>query len=332
MSDITIGRLRGGFCVIWREGEKRRRYQLKARNRKEAEAEAVDVYRRRTKPVAGDTVADCWVAYRGSLGDRPAGRTLDFIGKSILPFFGHYRPDQITEELCRSYAKRRHDEGRTVGTVHTELGHLRSALRYAEKIGMIDRAPHIWCPPKPEQDMRILNEGEMRALVEGADAPHIRLAIILLLGTACRVGALLELTWDRVDFDNNSINLRLPTSVTRKGRAVVPMSGMTRAALSTAAEAALSDYVIEYAMKPVKSIRTGFVAATRRAGLEGVTIHSLRHTAAVTMLRNGVPMSMIAQYLGHSNTSVTQRTYARFDPSSMQDAADVLDFMKVRKV
>ncbi|WP_246086302.1 hypothetical protein [Roseinatronobacter monicus] len=43
------------------------------------------------------------------------------------------------------------------------------------------------------------------------------------------------------------INLRLPDDVTRKGRAVVPMNRMLRAALEEAYRARLSDYVVEYA-------------------------------------------------------------------------------------
>lgn len=166
----------------------------------------------------------------------------------------------------------------------------------------------------------------------GATAPHVRLAIILLLGTAGRVGAILDLDWSRVDFEQGTINLRLPDATTRKGRAVIPMNGMVRAALTVAHEAALTDYVIEYGGGPVKSIRKGVQNAMERAGIEGATIHTLRHTAAVHMVRAGIPMHKVSQYLGHSNTSITERVYARYAPSHMQDAAEVLNFTSARLV
>lgn len=109
------------------------------------------------------------------------------------------------------------------------------------------------------------------------------------------------------------------------------MNGMTRAALQTAHDAALSDYVVEYAADRVKSIRKGFQNACERAGLEDVTLHTLRHTAAVHMVSAGIPMSKVSQYLGHSNTAITERVYARYAPSHMQDAADVLNFTQIRK-
>lgn len=197
---------------------------------------------------------------------------------------------------------------------------------------MIDRAPHIWRPAKPTPKERFLTREEVQRLINAASSPHIRLAIILLLGTAGRVGAILDLEWVRCDFERGTINLRIDGSQTRKGRAVVPMNGMTRAALTVAKEAALTDYVVEYACGPVKSIRKGFANACDRAGLEGVTIHALRHTSAVMMAEAGIPMSRISQYLGHSNTQVTERVYARYSPSALQDAADVLNIDLRRKV
>jgi integrase len=153
-----------------------------------------------------------------------------------------------------------------------------------------------------------------------------------MLSTAARMGAVLDLTWDRVDLERRQIDLRLEATGPRKGRAVVPINDTLQAAMSSAKQAALSDYVIEWAGEPVKSIRRGFDRAVVNAGLTDVSPHVLRHTAAVHLAKAGIPMSKISQYLGHSNTAVTERVYARFAPDHMQDAAAVLDFGKLRKV
>ncbi len=336
MPDLTIGRLRGGFCVIWYDAGKRRRHQLAALTRKEAEAEAVAVYREKTfsaTRATAPTVADMWDLYRADLDDRPTGKTMDYTGKAILPFFGQYLPADIDKPRCVEYADHRVKQGKSQGTVWTELGHLQSALNYAAKtLRLIDRAPHIWRPRKPETDKRILDAGECRKLIDGAHDPHIRLALIMLLGTAARVGAILDLTWDRVDFDRNAVNLRLPDAQTRKGRAIVPMNSGVRAALSTAYHAALSDHVVEYAGGPVRSIRKGVAGAIERSGIGHVTIHELRHTAAVHMLAAGIPIEKVAQTLGHSNVSVTYRIYGRYLPEHMQDAVDVLNFAAAKSV
>lgn len=195
---------------------------------------------------------------------------------------------------------------------------------------MIDRAPHVWRPEKPSPKERWLTEAEIHRLLHCAGSPHIELAIHLMFATAARVGAILDLTWDRVDFGRRQINLRLPDAQTRKGRAIVPMNNSIRAALQTAHGAALSDYVVEYAGKPVASIRNGFTAAVRRAGLKEVTQHTLRHTSAVHMAAAGIPMDQISQFLGHSNTQITAKVYVRFAPDHLRKAADVLDFSRIR--
>ncbi len=333
MPEVTIGRLRGGFCVYWYEGSKRRRFELKARTRTEAEAEAVEVYRKQTYVAAPRnlSISEIWALYVEDLGARPTAKTMEYTGRAVLPHFGSFQPEDVSKSLCVKYEAERLKQGKSQGTIWTELGHLQSALKFAKKSKIIDDAPTIWRPSKPESDKRILNPGEARALTDAARDPHIRLAIILMLTTAARVGALLELTWDRVDFEGNSINLRLPDATRRKGRANVPMNASARAALSTAHAAALSDYVIEYATGPVKSVRKGFASAVERAKIGHVRIHDMRHTAAVWMLQKGIRLEKVSQYLGHSNTNITFKTYARYLPEHMQDAADVLDFMSMRK-
>ena len=101
---------------------------------------------------------------------------------------------------------------------------------------------------------------------------------------------------------------------------------------SVAYEAALSGHVVEYGTRQVKSIRKGFQNAVTRSGVGPLRIHDIRHTAAVTMLSAGIPLEKVAQYLGHSNTSVTFNTYGRYLPSHMDDAAAVLDFTEIRNV
>lgn len=333
MREYRIGRLKGRFVVTWIEPDgRRRRYRLDALTRKAAEVEAIDRIAKENLPKAGATVADLWGQYVEFLGGRPAGVTMGYTGKAILPHFGHMRPDQVTLAQCNAYTAARIKAGKSQGTVHTELGHLRSTLTWAAKIGVIDRAPHVFRPHKPAPKDRYLDDAEIEKLLAAECEPHVRLAIHVMLATAARLGAVLELTWDRVDLARRQIDLRLDAAGPRKGRAVVPINDTLLAALSSAKEAALSDYVIEWAGEPVKSIRRGFDRAVANAGLADVSPHVLRHTAAVHLAKAGIQMSKISQYLGHSNTTVTERVYARFAPDHMHDAAAILDFGKLRKV
>lgn len=327
MRQINIGRLKGRFVVSWKADDgRRKRFRLEALGRKEAEAEAIDVYRRETVSVSGETLESLWGLYLNERQGRPIVKSMSSTTKAMLPDLGALRADQITVEHCREYNAKRRLAGIKQGTVWTELGHLRIVLNWAAKKGLIERAPHIELPQKPAPRERHLTRDEAAALIHAEAQPHIKLAIRLMLSTAARVGAILDLTWDRVDMERRRINLRAEGTGPRKGRAVVPINDTLLAALSEARRAAMTDYVIEWNGKPVRSIRKGFGVAVASAGLKDVTIHTLRHSAAVMMVEAGTPMDEVAQYLGHSNPSITFRIYARFSPSHLRAASKALEF------
>ena len=80
----------------------------------------------------------------------------------------------------------------------------------AEKKDLIGKAPFIWMPPASDpRDVRLTREQAAR-FIAACDAPHLRLFVVLALTTGARKEALLDLTWDRVDFDARRINLKDP--------------------------------------------------------------------------------------------------------------------------
>lgn len=321
-SEYRIGRLNGGYVVTWWENGKRRRYRLDAQSRAEAESEAITVAKRELVIDSKVTIGDLWKAYRKEKDGRRIAVTMGFEWKKMEPFFGNLLPSQLTVDHCRAYAGARRAMKKHDGTIWTELGHLRTVLRWALK----DKAPDVERPSKPPPKERWLTEGEIGKLLAAPKAHHIQLAILLMLSTAGRIGAILELEWDRVDMERETVNLRTTETGPRKGRAIVPMNAGLKAALTHARGAALTKHVIEWAGESVKSIKTGFKAACALAKLEGVTPHTLRHTAAVHLAANGTPMTRIAQYLGHSNTHQTEKVYARFAPDHLREEAAILDF------
>ncbi len=103
------------------------------------------------------------------------------------------------------------------------------------------------------------------------------------------------------------------------------MTGRARAELEAAYAARTCNHVIEYSGQKVGKIRKGFIAAANLAGVPDCTPHVLRHTAAVWMAEAGTPMAEISQYLGHSDSRVTEKIYARFSPRHLRIAASALD-------
>lgn len=148
MSEISIGRLRGGFCVYWRDPStgRRARHKLEARTRAEAEAEAVGVYLRHAMANAprGRTVADLWEAYREDLGSKPTATTMSYTGKAVQEHFGAYTPEQITKGMCVDYAEKRAEDGKNQGTIWTDLRHTAAVTMLSEAVPL-EKVSQVLC-------------------------------------------------------------------------------------------------------------------------------------------------------------------------------------------
>ena len=287
-----------------------------------AEARASQIWRQLAKPQS-ERVADLWEPYRADrIANGGSKARLDSLWKTIKPSFGYKLGKSITKADCREYAAMRKRAGKAASTIKTELEALRACLRWHYgKDAPIIVAP---APSKPRE--RYLTKEEARLLEDGISAPHAKLFVQIALATGARMGAILDLTWDRVDFTHNTIDF-MPAGrdKTNKRRTVVPMTPKLRESLATAKEGRLSDHVIEYGGKPVASVKKAIAAAARRAGVP-CSPHVFRHTAAVWMAQADVPMQKIAQVLGHTSTRVTEHTYARYSPRFMADAVAALDY------
>ena len=315
---------RGKWCaVIWDDG-KRSRVSLGNIDATEeghpiAERAFAELEKELAKPI-GDTLADIFSAYRADTDALDVER-MDNAWKALEPFFGSLKPEHITRNKCRQYAKDRAAASRKAGTIRKELSVLRAAVNWAGKgsLSVFD----FPSPPPPKD--RWLTKIEFEALLEASRITyHLTVFLHLAIATAGRKEAILSLRWTQVRWDLNQIELGLKEG--GKARAIVPMTHSVRAVLQQAKMLAKTDFVVEFEGSPVKNIKRAFNSAVVRAGLgKDVTPHVLRHTAAVWMAANRVPMSEISQFLGHSDSRITEKIYARYSPDHLRDAAKSLN-------
>lgn len=284
-------------------------------------------------------ILDAYQADRETNTERPlhSPATLRAAIASLKRHLGDLPPELLTLQRCRLYARERRAEGFEVGpkdarrrkpvspgTIIRELaGVLRPALEWAVAEKWIPAAPPVEVPAAPEPRERWLTRAEAGRLVEGCGDFHVRLFVLLALHTAARSAAILGLTWDQVDLDAGRISYGTGRGNKRRPRAV-PISAELRAHLEAARELAQSDFVVEFAGAPVRSVRTGFRAACRRAGLTGVTPHALRHTAATWAMQDGIPAWEVAGLLGHSDVAMVERVYGHHSPEHLRRASGAI--------
>lgn len=306
---------RGIWAATGRKNGKQWRRSLGTKDRAVAEKRFRDV----KFEAPGENVGDFLELYLREKREKASYNAMRYAFKALAPTFANIRPDQVSRDLCKDYAKRRRRDGVSDGTVIKELGVLKAALTWAKKAG--DASFEMPAAPPPRE--RHITLEEFNQLVDACDLPHMQLFCLLGWYTAGRASAILELTWDRVDFQRGQIRLS-KSQGRQKGRATVAIADRLRTALLEAREGRTCDYVVEWGGQPIKSVARAFRAAAARAKLEDVSPHVLRHSAAVRMVEQGISLAEVGQYLGHTDLKVTYRVYARFTPGHLKRAADAL--------
>jgi integrase len=325
--------------VIEYERGRRRRRATDLRSREEAQERLVELLSvRPPKEADGQTVGAAmayYLTHHAPTVARPDN--LEWVAEKIAPFWGNVKISEINKALCQSYAAWRRkpfDEkhkktGRkmSTGTIRKELEQVQAAVNFARENGLITLAPVFWKPDPPPSKSRWLTGREAARLLRAARGmkqacDYLPLFILLGLYTAARKEAILQLRWHQVDFKRGLIDYRPGQKSAIKGRAVVPIPPRLMRELIRAKQRG-SDigHVIEHNGKPLKNIKMGFAVAIERAGLPGVTPHTLRHTAISWQVQKGTPLAKVAKWAGHSTSVMIERVYGHLQPEHLDEIA-----------
>lgn len=177
---------------------------------------------------------------------------------------------------------------------------------------------------REEEKKRYLSEDEQialgrvltEALEEGSESVFVVSAILLLIYTGCRLNEILTLRWDYV----TTHHLELPDSKT--GRRRIPLPREAHALLCDLPQNPGNPYVIlgEGETGPLVNLQKPWQRIRKRAGLEDVRIHDLRHTYASVAMQSGIDPFTLKEIMGHKNLQTTLR-YAHLADEAVQRAA-----------
>ena len=214
---------------------------------------------------------------------------------------------------------------------------LRKALDDAVTNGLLATNPahRIRQPGVTRHEARFLTAPEVRRLLDASATYRYDVVVRFILGTGLRRGEALALRWS--DTDLHDAHAKVHGSLTRRGRELVVTGVKTKSsrraiALSSAMVALLTRQKATQAAERLRAgnlwHNNGFVYTTalgelvepqnllrtvreaaQRAGLEGVNVHTLRHTYATAGLLNGVSLKVVSQNLGHASIQITADTY-----------------------
>jgi integrase len=282
----------------------------------------------------------------------------DKIRVYLVPAIGHERVQSLSPSRLSVVFREMQEHGGAHGkavsprTVEFARAVLRRALNDAVVDRLIEINPVIGSktPKKDGKPQHTTWTGEQAQTFHAATA-STRLAPLwqLALATGMRRGELMALTWQHVDFDAGIVSVELSTAqlgselvtTTPKNheRRKVQLDARTVAALRVwrrqqAAErlawgAAYEDgegivFTRENGSRlSPNAVSKAFLRAQGGLELPRITIHSLRHSHATILLRDRVPVHIVAKRLGHKDPSVTLNVYADVIPDDDTSAVDV---------
>lgn len=205
--------------------------------------------------------------------------------KTMLEFFGNFTLRELCEpyrlqNLCHDFcALKSHD---APATNRKRLGALQAALRWSWKQRVITGLPVMWLPDSTPLRDRTLSLEEREKLLAAADSyptpPHLQTYLYLALFTDQFRHVLLDLTWDRVRFDERV--MIFPGRLNPKTVARVPIHERLLPVLEKAKErkAADCEHVVQFAGRRVETAIPALKKVYRRAGLHDVMEVDLRRS------------------------------------------------------
>ena len=275
--------------------------------------------------------ADSFLAY--SKSRKKSHRNDIPIVARLKAFFGNRTLESFTPDLVETYIVYRQQEGQLnhrgkpiSGTsLNKEIACLKTIVRRAMLNGLIDRNPIFGVRKFKEIPRnRTLNPEEFKRLFL-ASTPRLRPIIALGYFTGMRVGEILGLEKSQLDFKYKILVLEALDTKTMERREV-PLSDALIGLLRQVPPTPGSPYLFTYKGKPMKSIKTAFKLACKKAGIENFRFHDLRHCTATNLRKAGVSDNVSMSILGHKTNSIFRR-YDRVDREDRHGALQKVEIL-----
>lgn len=302
-----------------------------------------------------------------------------YIRGHIKPELGRIRLKDLRADMLQKFFNKKQNSGRldkvldiktkklvskkgglSAKTIKNIYNMIHSALKQAYKNSLIPKnvCELISLPKQQRQEMQVLSVAEQQALQGALKGERLGIGITLALFTGLRIGELLGLKFEDIDYKNHTLTVRrtlnrlkvfddptkktdiiLGEPKTNKAKRIIPLQDFIIPLLQAHHNMIKSerllvgqlydnqDFIIcnEFGkhIEP-RTYQDLFKRTLIQANIEKTHFHTLRHTFATRALEAGFDIKVLADILGHADASTTLNKYAHALPDHKKTSMEKL--------
>ncbi|MBC8489126.1 MAG: site-specific integrase [Bacteroidetes bacterium] len=222
----------------------------------------------------------------------------------LTPYFKNQKLIDITKKDMENYKVERIKEA-TGSTINRDLACLKKMFNNAIADGITDINPVIGVEffKEPKRSVEFLSEEEGKRLIKACDTEAMKTFVILGLHTGMRYNEMLSLKWEDVNLDDKLITLK---DTKNNKEESIPLNKAAWGRLKSLKQK--SEYVISKDDGDrYRDIRKSWQRVIKKAGLNNITPHILRHTFATTLVREGADLNAVKELGRWSELKLVER-------------------------
>ena len=285
----------------------------------------------------------------------------------VVPHIGTLRMQKLRavnlNELYAKLLRAGKENGRVLSAASVSYVHrvLHRSLGHAATWGIVAQnvASLVSAPPVQETEITVLTEEQIGAVLRHFNGRTLRPIVSFLVGTGARRGEALALRWRDLDLDKGIVRiersleqtksgLRFKSPKTKTGRRNVSISPWLVAELrghrtrqqerrlSLGLGRAPDDSLVfarwDGSPRSPHGVTQKFALAMVSLKINGVKLHSLRHTHVSQLIASGMDILTISRRIGHASPAITLDVYGHLFSNTDARAAEIMEatFAKVR--
>ena len=237
----------------------------------------------------------------------------------LIPLLGPIKALDFGRRQVDAYVRQRRQQDAADAAINREMEHLRAAFKLAVDNEELPRVPKFRMLDEDNVRTGFLEHHQYVSLKQTLPA-YLFPLFVTGYHVGCRLGELLKLKWEQVDFPASQVWLERGQTKAKVAR-VLPIYGEMKDALVEAFKLRNESFpncklVFHREGEKIVDFRKAWATACKMAEVKGLHFHDLRRSAVRNMDRAGIPRATIRRIIGHE-------TDAMFDRYRIVDQRDV---------